>query len=281
MKSLSHITLIGRDKTGVVARMTDYIFRTGGNIEEIEQQVTRGQFSMSLQASWPEHHFHKESLETGLQKLSDSLGMEVRLRFPHPGTKQRMALLVTKEPECPEAIIQAVKRRKIKADLAVMISNHTSLQNLARKAKIPFHSFDYSDRNQAEKKILKALEKYEVDWIILGRFMKILSPDFVWRYKNKIINIHPSLLPAFPGASAYRQAYERGVKIVGVSAHFVTMDLDEGPIICQDCFKVQPGESLSQIVARGRKLEAQTLVRAVQLCLQNRLDIHWGVVHNV
>lgn len=111
--------------------------------------------------------------------------------------------------------------------------------------------------------------------------MKILSPDFVWRYKNKIINIHPSLLPAFPGASAYRQAYERGVKIVGVSAHIVTMDLDEGPIICQDSLKVRPGESLSEIIARGQKLEAKTLVRAIQLCLRKRLDIHWGVVHNV
>ena len=111
--------------------------------------------------------------------------------------------------------------------------------------------------------------------------MKILSPQFVWRYKNKIINIHPSLLPAFPGASAYRQAYEKGVKIIGVTAHFVTPDLDQGPIICQDALKVRPDESLSSIIRRGQSLESKTLIRAVQLYLSKQLDVHWGKVHHI
>ena len=111
--------------------------------------------------------------------------------------------------------------------------------------------------------------------------MKILSPNFVWRFKNKIINIHPSLLPSFPGPQAYRQAYEQGVKIIGVSAHFVTMNLDEGPIIAQDCFRVRPGMSLKDILVRGQKLEALTLLKAVQLYLSRRLDVHWGVVTQV
>jgi len=161
------------------------------------------------------------------------------------------------------------------------VSNHKSLEGIARVAKAPFLHANYSDREKAERRILGALEEHAIDWIVLARFMKILSPNFVWRHKNKIINIHPSLLPAFPGASAYRQAYERGVKIVGVSAHIVTMDLDEGPIICQDSFRVPAGASLTKIVQAGRRLEAKTLVRAIQLCLRKRLDIHWGVVHNV
>jgi formyltetrahydrofolate deformylase len=111
--------------------------------------------------------------------------------------------------------------------------------------------------------------------------MKILSPNFVWRYKNKIINIHPSLLPSFPGPQAYRQAYEQGVKIIGVSAHFVTMNLDEGPIIAQDCFHVRPQTSLKQIIASGQKLEARTLLKAIKLYLENRLDVFWGVVQEI
>src|SRR5262245_55539545 len=111
--------------------------------------------------------------------------------------------------------------------------------------------------------------------------MKILSPNFVWRYKNKIINIHPSLLPSFPGPQAYRQAYEHGVKVVGVTAHFVSMHLDEGPIITQDCFHVRPRMTLKEIVAAGQKLESRVLVSAVKLYLAKRLDVYWGIVEQV
>jgi formyltetrahydrofolate deformylase len=110
--------------------------------------------------------------------------------------------------------------------------------------------------------------------------MKILSPNFVWRWKNKIINIHPSLLPAFPGANAYRQAYERGVKIIGVTAHFVTPHLDEGPIIAQEMFKVKSNESLAGIVRRGQALETKCVLAAVRAYLTKRLDVHWGRVYS-
>jgi formyltetrahydrofolate deformylase len=111
--------------------------------------------------------------------------------------------------------------------------------------------------------------------------MKILSPNFVWRYKNKIINIHPSLLPSFPGPQAYRQAYEHGVKIAGVTAHFVNMHLDEGPIIAQGSFQIRPGMTLSEITATGQKLEAQTLLKAVKRYLSKHLDVYWGTVKEV
>ena len=116
---------------------------------------------------------------------------------------------------------------------------------------------------------------------MLARFMKILSPNVAWRYKNKIINVHPSLLPSFPGAQAYRQAYEHGVKIAGVTAHFVSMHLDEGPIIAQGCLQVRPQMTLKDIVAAGQKLEAKILVKAVKLYLTKRLDVYWGVVKEV
>jgi formyltetrahydrofolate deformylase len=125
------------------------------------------------------------------------------------------------------------------------------------------------------------LEQHEIDFMVLARFMKILSPNVVWRYKNKIINVHPSLLPSFPGAQAYRQAYEHGVKIAGVTAHFVSMHLDDGPIIAQDSFTIRPDWSLKQIVAVGQKLETRVLVKAVKLYLTKRLDVHWGVVKGI
>ena len=129
--------------------------------------------------------------------------------------------------------------------------------------------------------MLELLERHEIDFLVLARFMKILSPNVVWRYKNKIINVHPSLLPSFPGAQAYRQAYEHGVKIAGVTAHFVSMHLDAGPIIAQAGFVIRPNSSLKEIVAAGQKLESGVLVKAVKLYLAKRLDVHWGVVKQV
>ena len=123
---------------------------------------------------------------------------------------------------------------------------------------------------------MRVLDEHGVDFIVLARFMKILSPNFVWRFKNKIINIHPSLLPSFPGPQAYRQAYEQGVKIIGVSSHFVTMNLDEGPIIAQDCFAVRPRMTLKEIVAAGQRLEATILLKAIKLYLNKRLECLLG-----
>jgi len=281
MKLLANIAVLGRDRTGVVAAVTQFLFQNGANIEEIEQQVIRGRFSMSLQASWPAGRLDRHEIVEGLKRVGSSLHMEVRTHFLDPKRRARLALFVTREPECPEAVVRAVKSRRIPAEIALVVANHQTLHGIASRTDAPFVLLDYTDRAAAEKKALEALERHEVDWIVLARFMKILSPDFVWRYRNKIINIHPSLLPSFPGASAYRQAYEHGVKIMGVSAHLVTPNLDEGPIICQEAFKLRPGEPLPSIVARGRLLEAQVLVRAIRLCLRRRLDIHWGVVHNV
>src|SRR5204863_7014189 len=145
------------------------------------------------------------------------------------------------------------------AEAALILSNRRDLEPLASQFHLPFVFIPWQERLKAEQTALRLLDEHEIDFVVLARFMKILSPNFVWRYKNKIINIHPSLLPSFPGPQAYRQAYEQGVKIIGVSAHFVTMNLDEGPIIAQDCFHVRPGMDLAQIVKAGQNLEAATL----------------------
>ena len=282
MTAIATITVIGRDKTGVIARITNFLFEQRANIEGLEEQVTRGQFSMTLQASWKAHQLDSKAVSRGLAKLAAELGMEIKIRFTEPTRRQRMAIMVTKEHHCLDGLVQAMRSGKLKkAQPALVLSNRKELARTAAAAGLPFKVISWQDRTKAETIALRLLDTYEIDFVVLARFMKILSPNFVWRFKNKIINIHPSLLPSFPGSQAYRQAYERGVKIIGVSAHFVTMDLDEGPIIAQASFAVRPNMTLKQIVAAGQRLEARTLVRAVKLYLEKRLDVFWGIVKEV
>lgn len=282
MKKVATITVIGRDKTGVVARVTGFLFEQRANIEALEEQVTRGQFSMTLQASWKDNQLNRDAVERGLEDLRQSLGMEITFRLTEGRRHQRMAILVTRETHCLEGLLRAFKTGQFRrAEPAVVIGNRPDLGPLAKKHKLPFEVIPWNERATAEKQLLKLLEQYHADFVVLARFMKILSPNVVWRYKNKIINIHPSLLPSFPGAQAYRQAYEHGVKVAGVTAHFVSMHLDEGPIIAQGSFAIRPDTELGEIVAAGQKLETRVLVKAVKLYLAKRLDVYWGVVKHV
>jgi formyltetrahydrofolate deformylase len=282
MKKFATVTVIGRDKTGVIARVTNFLFEQKANIEALEEQVTRGQFSMTLQASWKGSQLNVPAVESGLTKLAASLQMEIKLRFTHPSRRQRVAILVTRETHCFEGLMRAFKAGQLKrAEPVIVISNRRDLEPLAQKIKLPFVMISWIERVEAEGKLLKLLDEHEIDFMVLARFMKILSPNVAWRYKNKIINIHPSLLPSFPGAQAYRQAYEHGVKIAGVTAHFVSMHLDEGPIIAQSSFNIRPEWSLKAIVAAGQKLETSVLVKAVKLYLAKRLDVYWGTVKQV
>jgi formyltetrahydrofolate deformylase len=269
------LTLIGQDKAGVIARITQLLFQLGANIEALEEQVTRGQFSMTLQASWTGAKFEPARLQREVRGAARELDMEVKIHFA-PAGRHRLAILVTKESHVLEGLLAA----RLGSQPVVVIGNRSALGELARKKGLPFHHVPFEDRARAEEQVLALLEKYEADFIVLARFMKILSPNFVWRWKNKIINIHPSLLPAFPGANAYRQAYERGVKVVGVTAHFVTPNLDEGPIIAQEVLRVRSNEPLASIVKRGQALETRCVLRAVRIFLTKRLDVHWGRVYS-
>jgi formyltetrahydrofolate deformylase len=281
MKQYASISVIGRDQSGVVARVTGFLFIQKANIEGLEEKVTRGQFGMTIQASWPVAACRPNHIRAGLADLAKTLGMEIRIQFLQPGRQQHFALFVTREPHCLEAVMAECRAGRLKAMPTLVIGNHPDLEPLARQFKLPFVHIPWHDRVKAEQRALQVLEKHEIDFVVLARFMKILSPTFVWRYKNKIINIHPSLLPSFPGPSAYRQAYEHGVKIVGVTSHFVSMHLDEGPIIAQDSFAVRAGMELPEIIAAGQKLEAKVLVKAIKLFLTKRLDVYWGTVKEV
>lgn len=282
MKQFATVTVIGRDKTGVIARVTNFLFEQHANIEALEEQVTRGQFSMTLQASWKDGQLAAAAVQRGLAKLAGALQMEITLRFTDPQRRQRMALLVTREPHCLEGLLRAHRAGQLRqAEAVVVIGNRRELEPVARRHRLPFVFIPWNERAAAERKLLKVLGQFEIDFLVLARFMKILSPNVVWRFKNKIINVHPSLLPSFPGAQAYRQAYEHGVKIAGVTAHFVSMHLDEGPIISQASFNLRPDWSLKEIVAAGQKLETKVLLKAVRLYLTKRLDVYWGVVKQV
>lgn len=276
-KTIIEVTVVGKDRQGVVADITSFIFKNRGNIEKISQNVVRGLFGMQLEASFVDAN--RAALDSGLKDLAKSLSMEIKVHYQEPNRLQNAAIFVSKEPHCLTRILKAKKSGEIKGNIAVIIGSDSSLKSVADDAGIPFHAVVHADQAEAENKILHLIEQYNIDLIVLARYMRILTPNFVWRYPNRIINIHPSLLPAFPGAYAYIQAYERGAKIVGCTAHFVTEDLDQGPIVCQESFKVSKTDNLESIRKKGQELEAETLLEAVRLYLENRLEVYWGKVH--
>jgi formyltetrahydrofolate deformylase len=276
-KTIIEVTVVGKDRKGVVADITNFIFNNGGNIEKISQNVVRGLFGMQLEASFMQAD--RRQLDDGLKQLSKKLSMEIKVHYQEPNRLQNVAIFVSKEPRCLDRILEAKKKGEIKANIAVIVGSDSTLKSVADDAGISFHAVVHNDQAEAENKILQLIEQYNVDLIVLARYMRILTPNFVWRYPNRIINIHPSLLPAFPGAYAYVQAYERGAKIVGCTAHFVTEDLDQGPIISQNSFKVSDKDTLDTIKKKGQELEASTLLEGVKLYLENKLEVYWGKVH--
>jgi len=276
-KTLIEITVVGKDRKGVVAEITNFIFKNHGNIEKINQNVIKGLFGMQLEASF--NNIIKENLDEGLQALAKNLKMEIKVHYQEPNRLTNIAILVSNEDHCLLKILDSYNKKELKTKIPLIIGSSDSLKPIAEKLKIPFYLIDHKDQTEAERQILKLFEEYNIDMVILARYMRILTPNFVWRYPNKIINIHPSLLPAFPGAYAYVQAYERGAKIVGCTAHFVTEELDQGPIICQKSFNVLESDNIDTIKNKGRKLESSTLLEAIKLALEGKLEVYWGKVH--
>lgn len=276
-KTVIGITVVGKDKEGIVAAFTNFVFENGGNIEKVNQNVIKGLFGMYLEASFTKSVDVKK-FDSGIQVLSKKEKMDVSTHH-ETNSEKNIAILVTKEPRCLETILDAAKKKSLKGCISVIIGTEKTLEPMATKAKVPFIVIGDANQEKAEEKIMEVCKKREIDLIVLARYMKILSPNFVWRYPNRIINIHPSLLPAFPGALAYAQAYERGTKIVGVTSHYVTENLDQGPIIFQDSFEVDPNDTLEEIKSKGQKLEADTLLKATKMHLENKLEVRWRKVH--
>ncbi len=274
-KTVVGITVVGKDREGIVATFTNFAFSRGGNIEKVNQNVIKNLFGMYLEVSFSKK-LDVKKFDIEIQKLARKEKMDVNTHH-ETNLEKNIAVFVTKEPLCLQTFI--ANRKSLKGKISVIIGTEKSLEPIARKAKIPFIAVEEKNQTKAEEKIIDICKKYNIDLISLARYMRILSPNFVWRYPNRIINIHPSLLPAFPGASAYAQAYERGTKIVGVTSHYVTENLDQGPIIFQDSFKVDPNDTLEKIKSKGQKLEADTLLKATKMHLENKLEVRWRKVH--
>ena len=274
-KTVVGITVVGKDREGIVATFTNFAFSKGGNIERVNQNVIKNLFGMYIEVSFSKK-LNVKIFDVEIQNLAKKEKMDVNTHH-ETNLEKNIAIFVTKEPLCLQTLI--ANRRSLRGKISIIIGTERSLEPIAKKAKIPFIIIEEKNQTKAEEKIIQICKKYNIDLISLARYMRILSPNFVWRYPNRIINIHPSLLPAFPGASAYAQAHERGTKIVGVTSHYVTENLDQGPIIFQDSFKVDPNDTLEKIKTNGQKLEADTLLKATKMHLENKLEVRWRKVH--
>ena len=209
-----------------------------------------------------------------LQELAAAIP-EATLRLARAGNRQ-IVVLVTREPHCPGELFIRHAFDELGANIRAVIGNHSTLEPLVRQFGLPFHLVSHEGLSRAdhEEKLTEVLDAYEAEYIVLAKYMRILSPDFVGRYPERIINIHHSFLPAFVGAQPYRQAFERGVKIIGATAHYVTSDLDQGPIIAQDVARVSHRDTVEHMVRKGRDLERLVLASAVRLHLDDRVLVY-------
>jgi len=275
-REFTEITVVGDDETGLIANVTSLLFERGVNIEDLDQAVREGVFRMTTMVDTSEMIVTEETLRNDLQDLAAELDVDITVRFPKDRETQSIAVLVTKESHCLEAIFEAWASGNLGADVEVVIGNHPDLQPLAEKYEVPFHDIGDEKGTPDEDELLDLLAEYDTDLIVLARYMRILSPDVVFRYENRIINVHPSLLPSFPGASAYMQAIEEGVRIAGVTAHYVTTDLDQGPVITQRVFNVPPEATEEELQEIGQPLEAEALLDAIDLHLNDEIYVHRG-----
>jgi formyltetrahydrofolate deformylase len=269
------VSVIGRDQKGVVARISTYLASCNINIEDIEQRVMEGLFIMTMLVDLSDLAVTLDELALGLRKIGDEISMEVTLRLAGgPPQRKRVAILVTKEPHCLAQLVQDRDGGLLNGDLVSVLANHPDLEPFARDHGIPFAWAASTDKKAHEDFLLARLAEMKPDLIVLARYMQILSARMIDRYPFRIINIHPSLLPYHPGSNAYKQAWEEGVRVSGCTAHFVTEQLDAGPVVLQDVFHIRVGEdSLDDVKARGRALEAKVLSQAVQLYLNDQLVV--------
>lgn len=268
------ISVLGADQKGVVARFATYVAERGVNIEDIQQHVVRGMFVMDMLVDLADMTDSLDELITGLLDLGKQINMEVRVALHSEKKPKNIAVLVSKEPHCLEQIIADERAGRYRGKIACVLGNHDVLRNVAEKAGIEFKSMPSKDKPAHMQWLVDEMKARDIDCVVLARYMQILTPNVVENFRSKIINIHPSLLPHFPGSAPYRQAWEQGVRVSGCTAHFVTEDLDEGPIILQDVFHIDIGTDTPEDVRRkGLRLEAEVLSRAVQYFLNEQLVV--------
>ncbi len=274
-RSRAVVSVVGRDQKGVVARISTYLASADVNIEDIEQRVMEGLFIMTMLVDISDLSITLDELVTGLQEIGRDIAMEVKVRLAgRPAERKRVALLVTKEPHCLEELIHDRDAGRLNGDIVAVLSNHPTLGDVAKAAGLPFAWSGSTDKEQHFDWLLSQLAAAKPDLVVLARYMQVLSGKVIDRYPFRIINIHPSLLPYHPGPNAYRQAWEEGVRVSGCTAHFVTEQLDAGPVILQDVFHIRVGEDpLEDVKARGQALEGKVLSKAVQLFLNDELVV--------
>lgn len=268
------VNVIGRDQKGVVAKFATYMATQGINIEDIEQQVVHGQFIMDMLVELADMSLSLDELITGLLELGRQIDMQVRVTLHNQRRVKKIAVLVSKEPHCLQQLIQDQQAGRFKGRgvIACVLANHPDLEPIASAVGIPFFWTASTDKSAHMDWLLEQLNKQAVDLVLLARYMQIVSDPIVAAYRDRIINIHPSLLPHFPGAAPYQQAYESGVRVAGCTAHFVTEDLDEGPIILQDVFHIDVGkDTAADIKHKGQNLEANILSQSAQMYLDEKL----------
>lgn len=265
------------DSKGIVATVSEFIHTNNGNITYLDQHVDVERKVFFMRIEWELEAFiiPDEKIEEYFDTLiARKFEMQWQLHFSHE--VPRMALFVSTQPHCLYDILSRWKSREIEVVIPLIISNHTDLEPVARQFDIDFHHFaiDATNKESQEQAQLALLTEHQIEFIVLARYMQILSEAFISHYKNRIINIHHSFLPAFPGARPYHSAFERGVKVIGATSHYVTKELDAGPIIAQDIIRVSHADSVEDLVRKGRDLEKVILSRSIWHHLQRQILVY-------
>ena len=254
------------DQKGIVISITEFIFKNGGNILYLDQHVDTERQVFFMRIEWDLQDFIIADSKIGEYfetLVAKRFSMNWQLHFSNE--VPRMALFVSKQPHCFYDILARYEAGEWQVEIPLIISNHTDMQTAAERQGIDFVHLPLTAENrlQQERKQLELLQQYRIDFIVLARYMQILGDDFIDNYPDRIINIHHSFLPAFPGARPYHSAHERGVKIIGATSHYATAELDTGPIIEQDVVRVSHENSVDDMIRKGRDLEKMVLARAV------------------
>ncbi|XMO85479.1 formyltetrahydrofolate deformylase [Algibacter sp. AS12] len=257
-----------KDRPNIIASVTNFIAKEGGNIVYIDQHVDREQniFFMRLESEFASESFSTNTFK-GVFKSELADTFEMKWRIYSSEKKPKMALFISKYDHCLYDLLGRYNSGELNLEIPFIISNHLDLKTIADNFKIPFYHIPVTKatKAEAEDQQLKLLEAHNIDFIVLARYMQIVSGKLINKYPNKIINIHHSFLPAFVGAKPYHSAYKRGVKIIGATSHYVTEELDAGPIIEQDVTRVTHAHAISDLISKGRDLEKIVLANAVKL----------------
>lgn len=268
----------GEDKPGIIATITGFIYENNGNIIYLDQHTDQREkmFFMRVQFSLEGFKIPRREIDYEFGKVCESLGQSHSVYFSDQ--KKRVAIMVSRQGHCLSDLLYRWQIKDIEMEVAAIISNHEDQERIARYYEIPYCCFpvDKNNKIEQEKRILQTLREKNVDTVVLARYMQILTPQFVNAYPDSIINIHHSFLPAFVGANPYLQAFKRGVKIIGATSHYVTEELDRGPIIAQDVIKVSHRDTVENLKRKGRDIERLVLARAVNLHVENRILVHKG-----